>query len=307
MPTPNTDKMEKPADGTPAPAIKANEPQALNAEAVAQYLNTHPQEWDKIKVKKGDEELSIGDGVNRGLMQSDYTRKAQELAAQKKAFAENPPAVTKDTIRTALGLDAPGPAEPISPFSSEDLAAAWGEKQIIEDPVGYARAVASEAATQRKEFDSRLKNEINAVKKDIQDSRTSEAYQRDVAEVRLAVPDFTEDKNPALWHLAHQAFLGQNSQKPNVMLDGKIPSTMTFAEVAIGIKSYIGKVGEAEHQARLAAVQKRNEGAVTLGPNSTLEISYPAEIEAIASPRERMKARAAYYLAKSQGGGSTSG
>jgi len=275
----------------------------LNKEAVTQYLQTHPNEWGDIKVKKGEEEVSFAEGIDKGLRQSDYTRKMQALAKERETLAGSRPPLTRDEVMAALNLGGK-PAEPVSPFSDPDLAAKWGEEQIVNDPVNYARALAAEQARTKKEFDTRLKQEVETIKNDIKNSRASDSYARDVASVQAVIPEFSAEKNPALWHLAHQAFLGKDADKPNPMLENKVPATMTFAEVAQGIQKHITKMGEASFNAQQEAAKKRRAGAVTAGPGSVTEVSYPAEIEAIKDPRARMKARGEYMLTVLSGGNS---
>lgn len=299
--TANTDKSGTTNNSTPNPDGKATEQTGLTKDAVQKYLQEHPDDWGNITVKKGEETITFAEGVNRGLRQADYTKKTQELAQKAKALAENRPAVTKDDIRQVLFEDSKNPPKPTSPFDSPELSAKWGEEAIVNDPVGFARELAAEHARLKMEFDSRLNKEVEKIGKDIKEQRISDAYQRDVANVRSVIPDFTEDKKPALWNLAHQVYFGPGSDKPSAMLGGKIPNTMTFTDVAVEVRKHLGEAGKAEHEAVLEAEKKRRTAAVTLGPNSAAEVSYPPEIEAIKDPRARMQARGAYMVKLREG------
>lgn len=199
---------QQPAAAAPAtePAAQAAEPvtPAAEAEPAAEPAAQEEVPWDsvkdvKIKVplkvdgKEIVEELTIGQLREGRMLQADYTRKTQEIAAREKQIqVQTQQAVEKERGQYMLALEAL--QQSISQASSPELANIDWNKLAADNPAEYVRlsnrARVVNEAMQRIRFEQ---EKVQTQQAKERDERLAQAVEESKSKLKEAIPSWNDD------------------------------------------------------------------------------------------------------------------
>lgn len=194
---------------------------------------TEPDESDPelVEVEYGGRKYKVAPELrDQFMMREDYTRKTQEVAAQRKALeAEQTNMAERAKIEAELGDDIQKVRQidaELEQFSQVN----WPELQQ-EDPNMHSALLAR--FTTLKHSGDRMRGEVAAKIQDFE-SRTqreaAERQERTKAEIRTAIPDWNEQKESEIFTFANSLGFDDAAVRSAVYNDAKIAKVLDLAK-----------------------------------------------------------------------------